>query len=173
MLYCLKILENIESVKARSSIIWLLGQYFQFFPTISQDVLRNLVQGFANENEEVKLQILNFAAKVFAAKIKNENTERTNSIIQYLYQLASFDQSYTVRQKSRLLKSLLFPDSPDKDETTRSRILGLLLAQNLKINGPGMSETKKIEKREEEILSGKYHLTTISFLVFLLILIKN
>ncbi len=144
-----------------------MGQYFQFFPTISQDVLRNLVQGFASEAEEVKLQILNFAAKVFAAKIVNENTERTHSLIQYLLSLASFDQSYTVRQKSRFLKSVIFPDSAEKDEATdavRGKILGLFVNQNLKLYGPGMAAMKS-EARDQDIFSGKYHLHAVSYLV--------
>jgi vesicle coat complex subunit len=144
-----------------------MGQYFTFFPTVSQDVLRNLIQGFASEAEEVKLQILNFAAKLFAAKIENENTERTHGLIQYLFSLASFDQSYTVRQKTRLLKSLIFPEPSEKTEATeatRSKILSLFLSHNLNLNGPGMVQDLS-EIRAKEVAKGKYHLHTVSFLV--------
>lgn len=154
-------------MKAKSSIIWLMGQYFTFFPTVSQDVLRSLIQEFASEAEEVKLQVLNFAAKLFAAKIENENTERTHGLIQYLLSLASFDQSYTVRQKARLLKSLIFPEASEKteaSEATRAKILSLFLSQNLKLNGPGMVQDLA-EIQAKEVAKGKYHLTTISFLV--------
>lgn len=144
-----------------------MGQYFQCFPTISQDVLRNLIQGFVSEAEEVKLQILNFAAKLFAAKINNENTERIQGLIQHLFFLASFDQSYTVRQKTRFLKALIFPDSSEKtasSEETRTKILSLFLSQNLELNGPGMAQNIS-EIREKEVARGKYHLHTVSFLV--------
>ena len=146
-----------------------MGQYFQFFPTISQDVLRDLIQGFASEAEEVKLQILNFAAKLFSSKIVNENTERVQGLIQYLFSLAAFDQSYTVRQKARFLKSLIFPDLSEKNETTdasRAKILSLFLSQNLKLTGPGMGQTMP-EILEKEIAGGKYHLDTLSFMVIL------
>ena len=170
MLYCLKILETIESLSAKASIIWLMGQYFQSFPTISQDVLRNLIKGFSSEAEEVKLQILNFAAKIHAAKIVNENTDKITGLISYLLSLASFDPSYTVRQKARVLKAVMLVESGEKDEEvekTREKILRLMLTQNLKdMYGPGISAKSREESHSKEISGGKFHLHAISFIVF-------
>lgn len=157
-----------ESLSAKASIIWLMGQYFRSFPTISQDVLRTLTQSFVNEAEEVKLQILNFAAKMHAANIANENTERTAGLISQLLTLASFDLSYTVRQKARQTKFLICSDTTGKeDETTktRSRITSLLLTQNLKSSQvPGLAPAEK-ESLGGEHISSRFHLHSVSFMV--------
>lgn len=164
----MKILENIESLGAKASIIWLMGQYFRFFPTISQDVLRSLSQTFASETEEVKLQILNFACKLYAAKIANENTERTTGIISHIISLASFDESYTVREKARLFKSLLFNEINENDASgskVKAQILEVMLNSNLEaIYGPGMNR-KKVEEQAKEFPANKFHIHSISFVV--------
>ena len=165
VLYCLKILETTQSLSAKASIVWLMGQYFRYFPTISQDVLRGLVQGFAQEAEEVKLQILNFAGKLAAARIANDNAGRTHGIIAHLLTLAAFDRSYTVRQKARLLKSLISAEAKDQEPLgIRTQLLNLVLNQNLKsASGPGFRPPK--EEAAREVLAGSQHIHALSFLV--------
>lgn len=153
-----------------------MGQYFRFFPSISQDVLRSLAQNFAAEAEEVKLQILNFAGKLFAAKIVNENTERTTGIISHIISLASFDESYTVRQKARLFKALLFTEGVENDSESakaKSQILEIMLKSNLDaIYGPGTS-SKKVEAQAKEQAANKFHIHSVSYVVISIQYFKN
>ena len=71
--------------EARASIIWIIGEYTALAEnSFALDVLRNLLKQFAEEEEEVRYQILVLASKVFAyemIKIKNEGV--TNSRIMW------------------------------------------------------------------------------------------
>ncbi|KAA6328148.1 MAG: hypothetical protein EZS28_053748 [Streblomastix strix] len=58
------LLPSIAVPSARASVVWLLGTYADFIPQTAPDALRVLVSGFVNEEEEVKLQISTFAAKM-------------------------------------------------------------------------------------------------------------
>ncbi|KAA6375499.1 MAG: putative AP-3 complex subunit beta-2, partial [Streblomastix strix] len=58
------LLPSIAVPSARASVVWLLGTYVDFIPQTAPDALRVLVSGFANEEEEVKLQISTFANKI-------------------------------------------------------------------------------------------------------------
>ncbi|KAF1937209.1 ARM repeat-containing protein [Clathrospora elynae] len=62
-----KHLDAATSPQARASIIWLVGEFAGIDPenNIAADVLRILVQGFADEAEPAKLQIVLLAAKVY------------------------------------------------------------------------------------------------------------
>ena len=62
-----KNLDTLTNPEARASIIWLVGE-FSGLPeeeNIAPDVLRILAQGFADESEAAKLQIVLLAAKVY------------------------------------------------------------------------------------------------------------
>ena len=55
---------------ARASILWLIGEYCEHVPKIAPDVLRKMAKSFTNEDDIVKLQILNLAAKLYLTNSK-------------------------------------------------------------------------------------------------------
>jgi AP-3 complex subunit beta len=61
---------------ARASIVWLLGEYSGHVPKIAPDVLRQLAKSFCDEEDIVKLQILNLAAKLYLT-----NQKQTKAIL--------------------------------------------------------------------------------------------
>ena len=58
------------------------------------------------QEEIVKLQILNLAVKLFLT-----NPEQTKLLCQYVLTLARYDQNYDIRDRSRLLRQILFPQN--------------------------------------------------------------
>lgn len=64
---------------ARASILWLIGEYCERVPKIAPDVLRKTAKSFTNEDDLVKLQILNLGAKLYLTNSKQVslNLKRT------------------------------------------------------------------------------------------------
>ncbi|XP_010153982.1 PREDICTED: AP-3 complex subunit beta-1-like, partial [Eurypyga helias] len=65
-----KLLDNITVPVARASILWLIGEYCERVPKIAPDVLRKTTKSFTTEDDLVKLQILNLAAKLYLTNSK-------------------------------------------------------------------------------------------------------
>lgn len=55
---------------ARASILWLIGEYSDQVPKIAPDVLRKMAKNFVSEEDIVKLQIVNLAAKLYLTNAK-------------------------------------------------------------------------------------------------------
>lgn len=55
---------------ARASILWLIGEYCEHVPKIAPDVLRKMAKSFTTEEDIVKLQIINLAAKLYLTNSK-------------------------------------------------------------------------------------------------------
>lgn len=55
---------------ARASILWLIGENCERVPKIAPDVLRKMAKSFTNEDDLVKLQILNLGAKLYLTNSK-------------------------------------------------------------------------------------------------------
>jgi len=55
---------------ARASILWLIGEYCEHVPKIAPDVLRKMAKSFTNEEDIVKLQVINLAAKLYLTNSK-------------------------------------------------------------------------------------------------------
>lgn len=68
---------------ARASILWLMGEYCEKVPKIAPDVLRKMAKTFTAEEDIVKLQTVNLAAKLYLTNSKQV-------------------QNKTCREKSRL-----------------------------------------------------------------------
>ena len=60
----------IQVPMARASILWLIGEYCEHVPKIAPDVLRMMAKSFTNEEDIVKLQIINLAAKLYLTNSK-------------------------------------------------------------------------------------------------------
>lgn len=61
---------------ARASILWLIGEYCEHVPKIAPDVLRKMAKSFTAEEDIVKLQVINLAAKLYLTNSKQVRIER-------------------------------------------------------------------------------------------------
>uniref|UniRef100_A0A8C9G659 Adaptor related protein complex 3 subunit beta 1 n=1 Tax=Pavo cristatus TaxID=9049 RepID=A0A8C9G659_PAVCR len=82
-----KLLDNITVPVARASILWLIGEYCERVPKIAPDVLRKTAKSFTNEDDLVKLQILNLGAKLYLTNSKQVRLKYTR---EYVYSHSSF-----------------------------------------------------------------------------------
>ncbi|XP_063708004.1 AP-3 complex subunit beta-2 [Culicoides brevitarsis] len=101
-----KLLDFITVPAARAAILWLIGEYNNRVPKIAPDVLRKAAKTFADEQNIVKLQILNLAVKLYAY-----NSTQIQLLCQYIFNLARYDQNYDIRCRARLLKQFIFPSN--------------------------------------------------------------
>uniref|UniRef100_A0A8D8B752 AP-3 complex subunit beta n=2 Tax=Culex pipiens TaxID=7175 RepID=A0A8D8B752_CULPI len=99
-----KLLDFIQVPAARASILWLIGEYNDKVPKIAPDVLRKLAKSFVDEEDVVKLQVLNLAVKLYLT-----NPQQTELLCQYVFNLARYDQNYDIRDRARFLKQFILP----------------------------------------------------------------
>ncbi|XP_077143178.1 AP-3 complex subunit beta-1 isoform X2 [Ranitomeya variabilis] len=100
-----KLLDKITVPMARASILWLIGEYCERVPKIAPDVLRKTAKSFTNEDDLVKLQILNLAAKLYLT-----NSKQTKLLTQYILNLGKYDQNYDIRDRTRFVRQLIVPN---------------------------------------------------------------
>ncbi|XP_075703641.1 AP-3 complex subunit beta-1 [Rhinoderma darwinii] len=100
-----KLLDKMTVPMARASIIWLIGEYCERVPKIAPDVLRKMAKSFTNEDDLVKLQILNLAAKLYLT-----NSKQTKLLTQYILNLGKYDQNYDIRDRTRFVRQLIVPN---------------------------------------------------------------
>ncbi|KYO48548.1 AP-3 complex subunit beta-1 isoform X3 [Alligator mississippiensis] len=100
-----KLLDSITVPVARASILWLIGEYCERVPKIAPDVLRKMAKSFTNEDDLVKLQILNLGAKLYLT-----NSKQTKLLTQYVLNLGKYDQSYDIRDRTRFIRQLIVPN---------------------------------------------------------------
>ncbi|NXC82949.1 AP3B2 protein, partial [Cercotrichas coryphoeus] len=89
---------------ARASILWLIGEYCEHVPKIAPDVLRKMAKSFTNEEDIVKLQVINLAAKLYLT-----NSKQSKLLTQYVLNLAKYDQNYDIRDRARFIRQLIVP----------------------------------------------------------------
>uniref|UniRef100_A0A7N6BTC9 AP-3 complex subunit beta n=1 Tax=Anabas testudineus TaxID=64144 RepID=A0A7N6BTC9_ANATE len=99
-----KIFDNITVAMARASILWLMGEYCERVPKIAPDVLRKMAKTFTAEEDIVKLQIVNLAAKLYLT-----NSKQTKLLTQYILNLGKYDQNYDIRDRTRFIRQLIVP----------------------------------------------------------------
>ena len=163
-----KNLDTMTNPEARASIIWLVGEFagIEGDDNVAPDVLRILAQGFADESEPAKLQIILLAAKVYIHHINRTQTHDTENaapestgeielekstqqqsttkqdhpiaiLWRYILLLARYDTSYDLRDRTRFYKSLL------ADSTSIQLASLLLLAPKPVPHTPSPSEGRK------------------------------
>lgn len=116
-------LPDMKAAAARSSLIWILGEYEEIIHDYVPDILRVLAKDFGNEDSAAKLQILNMAVKVY---LKNPGNQTVQSLMEYILSLCKYDTSYDIRDKARLVRAVLMSQSGG--EQLRSRAHDLFLA---------------------------------------------
>ncbi|KAM4635430.1 AP-3 complex subunit beta-1 [Polymixia lowei] len=100
-----KLFDNITVPMARASILWLIGEYCERVPKIAPDVLRKMAKSFTTEEDIVKLQIVNLAAKLYLT-----NSKQTKLLTQYILNLGKYDQNYDIRDRTRFIRQLIVPN---------------------------------------------------------------
>ncbi|XP_017074798.1 AP-3 complex subunit beta-2 [Drosophila eugracilis] len=101
-----KLIDYINVPAARAAIIWLIGEYNEKVPLIAPDVLRKMAKSFVDEQDVVKLQVLNLGVKLYLT-----NPDQTSLLCQYVFTLARYDPNYDVRDRARFLRQIIFPAS--------------------------------------------------------------
>lgn len=71
---------------------------------------------YFTQEEIVKLQILNLSVKLCLT-----NAAQTKLLSQYVLTLARYDQNYDIRDRSRLLRQILFPQSNTSKITAKAK----------------------------------------------------
>ena len=99
-----KLVDSIEVPAAKAAILWVLGEYSERVSKIAPDVLRKMAKTFTAEEPQVKMQILNLAAKLCLT-----NPEQTKPLALYVFNLAKYDQNYDLRDRARFVRSFIFP----------------------------------------------------------------
>jgi hypothetical protein len=88
-------LDKITSGRAKATMIYLLKEFIDRFPTLAKETFRRLVSGFIQESEsQVKLQIINLGCKVMN---KNQSDDKIKEIFEYLLKISSYDKSLVIR----------------------------------------------------------------------------
>ncbi|XP_034048077.1 AP-3 complex subunit beta-1 isoform X2 [Thalassophryne amazonica] len=100
-----KLFDSITVPMARASILWLIGEYCERVPKIAPDVLRKMAKTFTVEEDIVKLQTVNLAAKLYLT-----NSKQTKLLTQYILNLAKYDQNYDIRDRTRFIRQLIVPN---------------------------------------------------------------
>uniref|UniRef100_A0A8C8HLZ8 AP-3 complex subunit beta n=1 Tax=Oncorhynchus tshawytscha TaxID=74940 RepID=A0A8C8HLZ8_ONCTS len=116
-----KLFDNITVPMARASILWLMGEYCERVPKIAPDVLRKMAKSFTSEEDIVKLQIVNLAAKLYLT-----NSKQTKLLTQYILNLGKYDQNYDIRDRTRFIRQLIVPN--DKNGALSKYAHRILLA---------------------------------------------
>ncbi|KAF9446612.1 hypothetical protein P691DRAFT_761494 [Macrolepiota fuliginosa MF-IS2] len=110
--------DDITNVQARACIIWLVGQYAasdepspgpEGIAEWAPDVLRKAAKTFGQEATFVKLQVITLAAKLL---VLSPNDRTLGLLSQYIFSLARYDTNYDVRDRAKMLSSLLAGVSP-------------------------------------------------------------
>ncbi|KAG8197187.1 hypothetical protein JTE90_011345 [Oedothorax gibbosus] len=99
-----RLMDRIAVPMARASILWLIGEYADKVANIAPDVLRKVAKTFATEEDIVKLQAVNLAAKLYLI-----NSKQTSLLVPYVFNLAKYDTNYDIRDRARFLRQLIMP----------------------------------------------------------------
>ncbi|KAG6820486.1 hypothetical protein H0H93_016548 [Arthromyces matolae] len=107
-------IDDIRHPQARACVIWLVGQYAasdekgrgpEGIADWAPDVLRKTAKTFSHEGSLTKAQIIILAAKLF---VLSPNDRVLALLTQYVFNLARYDINYDVRDRARMVSSLLF-----------------------------------------------------------------
>ncbi|KAG8213201.1 adaptin N terminal region-domain-containing protein [Butyriboletus roseoflavus] len=126
-------IDDIKHPQARACVLWLVGQY-SAAPGINSviegvadwapDVLRRSSKSFNTEGLLVKLQTLTLAAKLF---LLCPADQRLGLLCRHVLSLGKYDLNYDVRDRTRMLSSLLVGVLPTIDGGVTEEQGGVIL----------------------------------------------
>lgn len=137
----------IAAAEARAAIVWLIAEFYETIPHVAPEALRILAAAFHTETSQVKLQILNLAAKVVAWEkcgLGDDGDLRGSAVsrevrlnlLSYVTACGAVDVDYDVRDKARTMRHLFLGDA---SETFGPKISELLFQKEKK---KGLLEAK-------------------------------
>ena len=118
----LLIIENgMEEPVARTSIVWLIGEFHKVLTDVCPDILRILAAGFVEESTETKTQVMNLAIKL---SLQLPEDERVQLLMTYVLEMSRYDSDTDLRDRSRFMTALmgLAPSNEGDDGAGGSRI---------------------------------------------------
>jgi AP-3 complex subunit beta len=95
---------GMEEPMARSSIVWLVGEFHHVLGDACPDILRILAAGFVQECTETKTQILNLAIKLSLQMPDDNNVQL---LMTYVLEMARYDVDTDLRDRSRFMTALM------------------------------------------------------------------
>jgi AP-3 complex subunit beta len=95
---------GIEVPSARSSIVWLVGEFREKLVDVAPDVLRLLAAGFTEESTETKTQIMNLAIKLSLFLPHDENVQIIST---YVLEMTRYDLDTDLRDRSRFMTAMM------------------------------------------------------------------
>lgn len=116
------IIENgMEEPLARSSIVWLIGEFHRVLTDVAPDILRILASGFADECTETKTQIMNLAIKL---SLQLQDDENVQHLMTYVLEMARYDTNTDLRDRSRFMTSMmgLAPSTESEEAAAESTV---------------------------------------------------
>lgn len=151
--------ESIQEPSARASIIWLIGEFYEQVHVVATEALRLLARGFAGEAAEVKLQILNLAAKIVAWSrsedeeiagefVRGVSNKVRLQLLEYVVSCARYDKDYDVRDKARIM-NYLFLSSEANPKLVNAACKALLSRKPI----PPSPDTDGASELEDELAS--------------------
>ncbi|EPX73041.1 AP-3 adaptor complex subunit Apl6 [Schizosaccharomyces octosporus yFS286] len=113
LIYLASMYEKFHVPVAKAATLWLISEHIQQMMHVAPDLLRIAVKTFADEELEVKYQILDLAVKLYVANSTYEQNESVlekpnpvNLLYKYVLSIVHFDMSYDLRDRARYYKSL-------------------------------------------------------------------
>ncbi|KAF8622581.1 hypothetical protein AX15_006925 [Amanita polypyramis BW_CC] len=112
-------IDIIRHENARVCVLWLVGQYAECHdatpgpPGIAEwapDVLRKMAKSFNGETSAIKLQVVVLASKLL---VLSPGDQRLQLLARYVLNVARYDKNYDVRDRARMMASLLSGIIPD------------------------------------------------------------
>ena len=93
---------TLNSSAAKAAVIWMVGEYGQQAGINSMELLRLCARSFVSEISQTKLQILSFAAKLYAAM-----PQESRLLYKYIVSMAYADVAFDIRDRARMMQNIL------------------------------------------------------------------
>lgn len=78
-------LDTLDEPEARASMVWIIGEYAERIDN-ADELLDSFLEGFADENAQVQLQLLTAVVKLFLKR-----PQHTQGLVQHVLSLATQD----------------------------------------------------------------------------------
>lgn len=96
--------QGIQEPIARSSIVWLVGEFNEALTKVAPDILRILAIGYVDESTETKMQIMNLAIKL---ALQYPDDEKVQSLMTYVLEMSRYDLNTDLRDRARFMTTMM------------------------------------------------------------------
>ncbi|KAF5373098.1 hypothetical protein D9758_001497 [Tetrapyrgos nigripes] len=156
-------IDSIRHPAARACVIWLVGQYCSITESSAgggsegiadwaPDVLRKSAKSFIQEDVIVKLQIIILAAKLLVMSTQSTYSKTLELLSSYVFSLARYDPNNDVRDRARMIASLLagvYPSLGDEQNLEERKGVVLRREQVKVVLFNGKAEAVDVDEKDE------------------------